>query len=165
MPVDATVPHSERPVFAALITPHRSLGPDGFRMLMVICAVVTAGAALRVALLGFWPVSGFLCLDLVGLYVAFKVSYRRAGACEEVVLTSGELLLRQTSHRGITREVRLNPLWTKLDQVVDEEYGMQRLSLVSRGRQITIARELSPGERAHFAKELGQALAQVKRGF
>jgi uncharacterized membrane protein len=165
MPIDATVPDSERPVFAALITPHRSLGPEGFRRLMLVCGVVTAGAALRIALLGFWPVSGFLCLDLIGLYIAFKVSNSRARAVEEVVLTSGELLFRQVSHRGETRETRLNPLWTRLDQVVDDEYGMQRLMLVSRGRQIIIARELSPDERAHFARELGQALAQVKRGF
>jgi uncharacterized membrane protein len=165
MPIDATVSDPERPVFAAIITPHRSLGPEGFRLLMVICAVVTAGAALRIALLGFWPVSGFLALDLVGLYVAFRVSYRRARAIEEVVLTSGELLFRQVSHRGQAREWRLNPLWTRLDQVVDDEYGMMRLVLVSRGQQILIARELSPGERAHFAGELGRALAQVKRGF
>jgi uncharacterized membrane protein len=165
MPIDATVPDSERPVFAATITPHRSLGPDGFRLLMLICGVVTAGAALRIALLGFWPVSGFLALDLVGLYIAFKVNYRRGRAIEEVVLTPGELLFRQTSHRGQAREWRLNPLWTRLDEVVDDEYGMQRLMLVSRGQHILIARELSPGEREHFAGELGRALAQVKRGF
>lgn len=165
MQTDATVPDDERPVFAAVITPHRSLGPEGFRILMTICAVITAAAAVRIAVLGFWPVSGFLVLDLAGLYVAFKISYWRARAVEEVVLTSGELLFRKVSPRGETREWRLNPLWTRLDQVCDEEFGMQRLFLTSRGQQILIARELSPGEREHLADELGRALAQVKRGF
>ena len=69
------------------------------------------------------------------------------------------------SHRGETSEWRLNPLWTKLDRDMDEEYGLQRLVLVSRGQRILIARELSPGEREHLADEFGRALAQVKRGF
>jgi uncharacterized membrane protein len=36
---------------------------------------------------------------------------------------------------------------------------------VSRGERITIARELSPPEREHFAEEFGTALARVKRGY
>jgi uncharacterized membrane protein len=162
---DATVEDLERPVFAAVITPHRSLSRPGFRTLMAVCGVIALGSAIRVALLGFWPVSGFLCLDVVALYLAFRINYRRGTAKEEVVLTPVELLFRRVSHRGETSEWRLNPLWTRLDQTSDDEFGMQRLALVSRGQQILIARELSPGEREHLADELGRALAQVKRGY
>jgi uncharacterized membrane protein len=156
---------TEGPVFAATIRPHRSLGPEGFRILMGLCTLVAGVAAIRVASLGFWPVSGFLGLDLVGLYIAFKVSYRRGRAFEEVVLTPLELLFRRVTHRGEETEWRLNPLWTRLHRESHEEFGMQRLALVSRGEDITIARDLSPGEREHLAEELGQALARVKRGF
>jgi len=155
----------ERPVFAAVIRPHRSLGPDGFRILMAVCTIVAALAAIRVATLGFWPVSGFFLFDVLALYIAFRISYSRAKAVEELVLTPIELLFRRVSHRGETSEWRLNPLWTKLDRDMDEEYGLQRLVLVSRGQRILIARELSPGEREHLADEFGRALAQVKRGF
>ena len=155
---------SERPVFAAVIRPHRSLGRRGFRILMAAAAAVTAFGALRMALLGFWPVSGFFVLDFVALAVAFWISYRRAAAIEEIVLTPIELLLRRVSHRGRAREWRMNPLWTRLEHVSDDEYGSQRLVLVSRGRQFIVARELSPHERSHFADEFGHALARVKRG-
>jgi uncharacterized membrane protein len=160
-----TTDERERPVFTAVIRPYRSLGPSGFRVLMVVCAVVTALAAIRVAALGFWPISGFLLFDVLALYIAFRISYRRADAFEELVLTPIELLFRRVSHRGERSEWRFNPLWTKLDRDTDEEFGLQRLTLVSRGQRILIARELSPGEREHFADELGRALAQVKRGF
>ncbi|HEY0570274.1 MAG TPA: DUF2244 domain-containing protein [Enterovirga sp.] len=160
-----TADERERPVFAAVIRPYRSLGPSGFRVLMVACVVVTGLAAIRVATLGFWPISGFLLFDILALYIAFRISYRRADAFEELVLTPIELLFRRVSHRGEKSEWRLNPLWTKLDRDTDEEFGLQRLTLVSRGQRILIARELSPGEREHFADELGRALAQVKRGF
>lgn len=163
---EATTPDNrERPVFAAVIRPHRSLGPEGFRILMIVCGLLAGLAAIRVAALGFWPVSGFFLFDILGLYIAFRISYWRANSVEELVLTPIELMFRRVSHRGETSEWRLNPLWTRLDRDMDEEYGLQRLVLVSRGQRILIARELSPGERAHLADELGRALAKVKRGF
>lgn len=153
------------PVFAATIRPHRSLGRSGFRIMMTICGLIACAAALRFVALGFWPVSGFVLIDLVALYVAFRVSYRRGCSFEEVVLTPIQLMFRRVTHRGESREWRLNPLWTRLHRESDEDYGLQRLALVSRGERITIARELSPAEREHFADEFGRALSRVKRGF
>ena len=156
---------SERAVFAAVITPHRSLGPEGFRVLMLLCCAGTAVAMIPFAALGYWPVSGFFGLDLIGLYLAFRINYRRACAFEEVVLTPIELMFRQVTWRGQAREWRLNPLWTKLDRDEDDEFGLQKLALVSRGERIVIAGELSPPERETLAEALAKALAEVKRGF
>ena len=153
------------PVFAAVIRPHRSLGPNGFRIMMAICAAIVAFMALRFVALGFWPVSGFLGLDLLGLYIAFRVNYRRGRSFEEFLLTHVQLLVRRVTHRGEAREWRLNPLWTRLHRETDEEFGLQRLALLSRGERITIAGELSPPEREHFADEFGTALAKIKRGY
>lgn len=155
----------EEPVFAATIRPHRSLGRDGFRVMMIVCGLVALAACIRVIALGFWPVSGFIVVDLVGLYVAFRVSYRRARAFEEVVLTRIELMIRRVTHKGQEREWRLNPLWTRLDRETDDEYGLQRIALVSRGQRIVIAGDLSPVEREDFADAFGTALSSVKRGY
>lgn len=151
-------------LFSALITPHRSLSPEAFRILMTALCLLAGVGALRFVALGFWPVSGFLLADVLALYIAFKVSYRRARAFEELTLTPVELMFRQVSHRGEAREWRFNPLWTRLDQETHEEFGLQRLALVSRGERIVIGRELSPDERAHLAQEFGRALLRVKRG-
>lgn len=152
------------PLFEATITPHRSLGPEGFRIMMALCGLAAAIVALRFIALGFWPVTGFLGFDILALYVAFRVSYSRARAFEEVRLTPLELLFRRVSHRGERQEWRLNPLWTRLVRETHEEFGLQRLALVSRGQRIVIAGALSPGERAHFADAFGAALSRVKRG-
>ena len=153
------------PVFSAVITPHRSLGPEGFRILMGMAGLVAGLVSLRFIALGFWPVSGFLGLDLLGLYVAFRISYRRGRAFEEVTLTPFELLFRRVTHRGETREWRLNPVWTKIVRETHAEFGLQRLALVSGAQRIVIARELSPGEREDLADELSRALSRVKRGY
>jgi uncharacterized membrane protein len=154
----------EAPVFAAVIQPHRSLDPRGFRILMILCCLASAAASIPFIVLGFWPVAGFFALDLLVLYIAFQLNFRTGRSFEEVVLTPIELLFRRVSHRGERREWRFNPLWTKIDRQEDEEFGLQRLSLVSRGEQVVIARELSPPERESFAEAFGKALAQVKRG-
>ena len=153
-----------RPLFSAVITAHRSLDPKSFRLMMVVLCGVAAVLGLRFLVFGFWPIVAFLCLDVLGLYVAFKISYARARGFEEVMLTPLELLLRRVGHRGDVREWRFNPLWTKLVRETHEEFGLQRLLVVSRGQTIAIGAALSPEERAHFADAFGLALGRAKRG-
>ena len=59
--------------------------------------------------------------------------------------------MRQVSHRGRVREWTLNPLWVKLDRIVHEEFGIERLFLVSRGRRLPIAAFFGPHEKESFA--------------
>lgn len=151
-------------VFAAVIRPHRSLGPRGLRITMAVCAAVATVTAIRFVALGFWPVGGFLALDVVALFVALRISDRRGRAFEEILLTPVELSLRRVTHRGEAREWRFNPLWTRLHREADEDYGLMRLAVQSRGQRIEVARELSPHEREDLADEFGRALARVKRG-
>ena len=156
---------SEQPIFAAVIRPHRSLGRDGFRVVMTLFCIATIVASIPFIALGFWPVGAIFGLDLLALYIAFRVNYRRGQSFEEVVVTPLELLFRRVTHRGEAREWRFNPLWTKLDRESDDDFGLQKLALVSRGERLVIAGELSPPERESLADALGKALADVKRGF
>ncbi len=160
-------PHipAARPVFAAVIRPHRSLSRGSFQTLMWLSCLVTAAAGIPFLMLGFWPIVGFLVLDLTILYLAFRSNFRDAEGFEEVELTPLELLVRHVTPRGEEREWRFNPLWTRLTRENDDEYGLQRLALVSRGESLVIARELSPPERESFAEELSRALSRVKQGY
>lgn len=154
----------ERPIFTAVIHPHRSLGAGGFRIVMTLCCLAGAGASIPFLVLGFWPVAGFLGLDLLALYMAFRVNFRDARAFEEVVLTRIDLMFSRVTHRGQRLEWRFNPVWTKLHKEHDDEFGLQKLALVSGRQRVVIARELSPPEREDFAEAFGKALADVKRG-
>jgi uncharacterized membrane protein len=150
--------------FSAVITPHRSLGNVGFLVLMIAFGAVSLIAGVAFMLMGAWPVFGFFGLDVLLLYWAFKLNYRHAGAYEEVTVTPSALTLHKVSHHGRAREWVLNPLWVKLDKVEHEEYGLERLFLVTRGKQLAIASFLGPDEKANFAQQLGQALSEAKRG-
>lgn len=154
----------DEPVFAAVITPHRSLDDKSARLVLTLCCVATIVSTIPFIVLGAWPVAGFFGLDLLALFIAFRVNFRSAKRAEEVILTPLELLLRRIGHRGERSEKRFNPLWTRLDREEDEEFGLQGLAIVSRGERVSIAADLSPAERESFAQEFGAALARVKRG-
>ena len=115
-------------------------------------------------LAGAWPVFGFCGLDVLLLYLAFKINYRAAAAYEVVRVTPVELRVRKVSHRGRIREWALNPLWVTLDKISNDEFGIEHLFLVSRGKRLVIASFLGPDEKASFAQALGEALWTAKRG-
>jgi len=157
-------PSAEAAIFSAIITPHRSLGSTGFIILMLCIGGVSFVSGMVFLLLGAWPVFGFLGLDVVLIYVAFRANFRAARAYEEVTVTASELIVRKVNPRGRVREWTLNPVWVQLDRIVHEEFGIERLFLVSRGRRLTIAAFLGPDEKASFARALSNALGEAKRG-
>ena len=52
----------------------------------------------------------------------------------------------------------------RLERQEHEEYGVERLSLVSRGRALEVASFLGPDAKARFAESLSGALAQARKG-
>ena len=151
-------------LFSARLTPHRSLNRTGFLVLMSFLCAVSFVAGVAFLLMGAWPVFGFFGLDVLVIYWAFRVNFRRANASEEITVTPTELRVRRISHRGHVVEWVLNPLWVRLDQKSHAEFGIERLYLVSRGRHVSVGSFLGPDEKASFAKALLAALQSAKRG-
>jgi uncharacterized membrane protein len=154
----------EPKLFTALLTPHRSLSRNGFLALMIFVGTVSFIAGIAFWMMGAWPVFGFFGLDVLAIYWAFRINFRRAGDTEEITVTPSELRVRRVSHRGEVVEWTLNPLWVQLENVSHAEFGIEQLFLVSRGRRVSIGRFLGPEEKASFAKALTLALQSARRG-
>jgi uncharacterized membrane protein len=154
----------EPELFSALLTPHRSLNRTGFLVLMAFVCAVSFIAGGVFWWMGAWPVFGFFGLDVLVIYWAFRVNFRRAAASEEITVTPSELRVRRISHRGHVVEWVLNPLWVQFEQKAHAEFGIEHLYLVSRGRRVSIGSFLGPDEKASFAKALSVALNAAKRG-
>jgi uncharacterized membrane protein len=151
-------------LFSALLTPHRSLNRTGFLVLMAFLSAVSFVAGVAFLMMGAWPVFGFFGLDVLAIWWAFRINFRRGNATEEIRMTPSELRVRRVSHRGHVIEFTLNPVWVRLDQKVHAEYGIEKLYLVSKGRRVAIASFLGPDEKASFANALTAALAAARRG-
>ena len=156
--------NDEPTLFSAVLTPHRSLGRTGFIVLMGLIGGISFVAGLVFFIAGAWPVMGFFGLDVLLIYIAFKVSYRTAAAYEQVTMTPSTLTVRKVSHRGRVAEWTLNPVWVRLQREANEEFGIERLFLVSHGRRLPVASFLGPAEKANFANALAAALGEARRG-
>jgi uncharacterized membrane protein len=154
----------EPTLFSALLTPNRSLNQTGFLVLMGFVSVISFVAGLVFLLMGAWPVFGLFGLDVLAIYWAFRVNFRRAAAYEEVLVTPLALHVRRVTHLGAVSEWTFNPHWVRLDIDRHEEFGIERLALVSRGCSLGIAGFLSPDEKQSFAKALTSALSAARRG-
>ncbi|HEV7370538.1 DUF2244 domain-containing protein [Arenibaculum sp.] len=148
-----------RILFDAVLHPHRSLSPRGFAVLMGSVGTVSLAVGGWFLAQGAWPVFGFFGLDVLLLYVAFRLSYRAGRMHERVRLTEAELEVQRIDHRGGRRFWRFQPSWLRVAIDDPPEHDSQ-VVLSSHGRSVVVGSFLSPEERLDFAHALERALTQ-----
>ena len=157
-------PHLDQALFEDTLRPHRSLGPRGFRILMLATFAGTTAFSVPFYLMGAWPVVGFFGLDVLALYAAFRFNYRAARGAEHFRLTYFELIFARVGAKGQRREWRFAPAWVRLERVDDEDYGPLSLTLTHRGQSWRIGSHVGPDRKAEFAEGLARALVEARRG-
>lgn len=160
----ATIHSPDAPLFSATITPHRSLGRQGFRLVMTLVCLASVVSSVPFIIAGAWPVATFFGLDVIALYIAFRINFRDAKGFEEVAVSPLKVMLAKVSPKGERAEWRFDTIFTKLERHDDEDYGLMRLNVVSRGQSVDIASQLSPGERESFHAAMSGALTKAKGG-
>jgi uncharacterized membrane protein len=156
--------HADAPIFRALLTPYRSLGPKGFGILMGMLVGAWLFFGLLFWSLGAWPVFGFLGLDVLAIWLAFRWNYRQARAREEVEVRRTALDIRKVAPSGRTVAHRFNPFWTRFSVDRHDEIGIVSMAVEGEGRTVTIGSFLNPDDRETFATAFGRALATAKAG-
>lgn len=156
-PTDATF-------FSATLTPYRSLSPQGFLIVMALIGTLSFLVGLAFWWLGAWPIFGFLGLDVLLIYLAFRANYRSARAYEEVALTQQRLTVRQVDWRGRGREFEFNPYWARLEVVRRGEMGVTTVRIASHGKRLIVGAFLHRDDRERFAQRLDAAMAAARAG-
>jgi uncharacterized membrane protein len=149
-------------IFAARLSPYRSLGPVGFNLLMIAIAGLSFVAGLAFWLMGAWPVVGFFGLDILLIQLAFRLNYRAARAYEEVEVTRDSLTVRKVSASGRTRRYEFNPYWARLEVDRRPDRLISHLRVASHGQRLEIASFLGPEERESFSTAFLAALAEAR---
>jgi len=151
--------------FAAVLVPHRSLSPAGFRLVVGGFAVLSAAIGVAFYLSGAWPVVGFLGLDVLLLWGALKLSYIAARRREELHLTDAALDVRRVDPWGRTQTVRFAPpAWLRVE-IDDPPRHESQLRLSSHGQAVTVGSFLLPEERLEVAQALRDALRRLAQPF
>jgi uncharacterized membrane protein len=151
-----------RPLFAATLTPHRSLSRKGLRIVLAVFVVGASIPAMIFFSLGAWPVVGFLGLDVLAVWWALSASLKEGRRYEKITLWPDELELKRVSGRGREELLRFNPHFVKL--VIDRDYNERTtgLHLRTRDSDTEIGAFLNPDDKASFAKAFGTALKKAR---
>jgi uncharacterized membrane protein len=145
----------------ATITPNRSLSRQGFAIVMGALIALNLVLATVFWSLGALPVPVFLGLDVLGVWIAFQVSYRGARLSERVLVTAEEVRVRYESPHGAKTVWATPTAFTGVAvEDADEHHSRVRLSL--RERRLTVGAALSPKERASFGRALEAAMLQAR---
>lgn len=150
------------PLFAALLTPHRSLGKKGVRVVVAFYVILAMIPGVFFFVLGAWPVVGFLGLEALILWWALSVSRKSGDAYEEVTLWPDSLEVRHVTAKGKENRHAFNPFWVRLHIDKDFEQRVTRLALRNRGEELEIGAFLNPDDKATFATVFGQALTKAR---
>lgn len=148
-------------LFDAVLTPHRSLGPNGFLVLMSLVALVGFGTGIVFLTIGAWPVFGFCGLEVALIYYCFRQSYRSAQLWERIHLTPATLTVERHEIDGSWREWTFQPYWLRV-LMDDPPQHESRLVLTSHGKSLAVGGFLTPEERLDLAKALRRALAAAR---
>ena len=146
-----------RPLFDAILTPHRSLPPLGFAVLMAVVVAVNVGLGVSFMLRGAWPIVAFCGLDVLLFYVMFRLNYRSGRIYERVRLLPDELVVERHDVRGGVQRWTFQPYWLRVAMDDPPRHDSQ-LVLRSHGRTLSIGSFLSPAERFDLAQALRRAL-------
>ena len=150
---------TERPLFEALLYPHRSLSQRGFFILTIGTFVIVTAYGGLFLVLGAWPIFGFLGAEWLLFWWLLRTHFRGDRRAERIRLYADRLVLQQIDPKGRVAESTFEPYWL---QVVLKERGFEdpALLLRSHGRAVEIGTFLGAGERRQFAEQLQTVLTR-----
>ncbi|MBO0763408.1 MAG: DUF2244 domain-containing protein [Hyphomicrobiaceae bacterium] len=149
--------------FRAVLTPHRSLSPRGFLILMVAMGAISFITGMLFLVAGAWPVFGFFGLDVLLVYIAFRLNYRSGRLYETLDLTPARLVLTRVHPCGRRERFDCNPYWARVN-LREWPDGRTSLSIISRGTELAFGSFLTDDERRDLASALREALLTARGG-
>lgn len=165
--MDAHIEAATRPgelvLFETILVPHRSLPPLGFLLVMGVLIGVSVIIGVGFTLLGAWPVMGFFGLDILLVYVVFRMSYGTARRAEQITLTARDLTVSYMDEAGRTTRATFQPYWARV-ALEPVNSRRNRLVLRSHGQSVELGAFLGPDEKAALADSLSSALESLRRG-
>ncbi|MET0547560.1 MAG: DUF2244 domain-containing protein [Caulobacterales bacterium] len=146
----------------AVLRPNRSLSPRGFNRIMLGLGTLSFGVGLVFLLHGAWPVMGFFGLEVLVVWIAFRVSYKQGKLVERVRVPPALIHIERVAPNGQARYWAVNPIWARVEH---EKKGpnADAVRLIGGDGRVALGRFLAPEERVSFASALRTAIFKAKR--
>jgi len=143
--------------------PYRSLSQQGFLIVMGALGGLAFCVGLGFFLLGAWPVIGFLGLEILVVWAAFKLNYRSARHRQTLTATADDFTIETVTPDGDHHAVKMPTAWLRVERVRQEPDetpipARQRLFVSSHGKRTEIGGFLHPAETEPLANEVESML-------
>ncbi|MEX1252078.1 MAG: DUF2244 domain-containing protein [Hyphomonas sp.] len=145
----------------AVLTPNRSLSERGFAIGMAIVAVVFFLTGLMFWSMGAAPILGFLGLDMLAIWLAFRLSFRKLREETHITVTARQIRLQHTDTKGRLKVAEVPTAFARVE--LDEPLTQASWLRIEHGRTAwVIGRFLTVEERKSFAAALRNALRAAR---
>ena len=108
---------------------------------------------------GAWPVFGFFGLDVLLVYIFFKINFKSGKKKERILLTSNQLIIEFYESQKIVKTFFLNPNWLKIN-LIQLKNQTSKLQISSINKTIIIGSFLRYQEKKQVIKSLQKVLKQ-----
>lgn len=151
-----------KPLFAATLTPHRSLTPTGKRLVIGLVGALALIPGVIFYLAGAWPVVGFMGLDVVAIWAALTISMRTGKVHEVLTLWPASLELKKVDAKGKEEVLTFVPAAVRF--VIDRDYNerVTALWLKADSKKVPLGAFLSNDEKLSLSKVFGTALRKAR---
>ena len=145
------------------IYPHRSLSKRGFRILMLIIMVLCLSGGFIFWMLGAWPVFGFFGLDIILIYLAFKINYRSGEVYEHISLASKKFKISRGFPSGKLQVWELDPHWAKVELIKDK--NQSQLFIKSENKVVSIGSFLNSFAKENLGKKINESIQRYRKTY
>lgn len=144
--------------YSITLHPHRSLSPKAFTILMAFVGGVSFFAGMIFALQGAWPVLGFFGLDVLAIYIAFKMNFRAGRHFEVIEIQDGDLSVTAHYPNGSENQTCFQAYWSRVTIEND------KLFIRCRSEMREIGHFLIEEEKAEVKEIITNALYRYRHG-
>jgi uncharacterized membrane protein len=126
---------------------------------MFVLALFSFIAGIIFMLKGAWPVFGFFGLDVLLVYIFFKINFKSGKKKERILLTSNQLIIEFYESQKIVKTCFLNPNWLKIN-LIQLKNQTSKLQISSINKAIIIGSFLRYQEKKKVIELLQKVLKQ-----
>lgn len=147
------------PRFRLVLTPYKSLTPEGFVWFIGVTAALISLPLF--SLLGtsvFWALLPFLVIAIWGIWTALRRSWRDMDLFEEVTIWDDLIRVERHEPKRKRREWEANPYWVRMTLHAKGGPVPNYLTLQGGPREVELGAFLTPLERVELKRLLDQNL-------
>ena len=131
------------------------------RWILMLFGLLCLSVGLIFAANGAQPVLGFMGLEVILLYVAYRFCQRNTRMAEQIVLSSRNLIFRRIDRDGNISITNFEPFWLNVELVKIQGIS-KHVTIGSKGRKKKVGAFLTPKEQLKLLNTLEQALESLR---